>query len=149
VSRPLPGAPAYFTALARTSWAEVSRLTIAPRFRSGRAGSAAPTLAAITYASMALAIALDRYVLFSISEPRTPRLLRRLGFEMRQVGEAVDFHGLRAVFRIDVHEVLRAVTSDWQPVVDQLIELAGNSVGGHQGPLARRRSGEGGSYHAA
>jgi len=142
VYRPLtPDSPPDLTTLPRASWAEVSRLTIAPRFRSGRANSAIPTLAAITYASMALAIALDRYELFSISEPRTPRLLRRLRCEMRQIGEPVDFHGVRAVFRIDVRAVLHAVAPGWQPIVDQLVAVAANSIGASQGTSP--------SYHAA
>ena len=108
----------------RYTWAEASRLTIAPAYRWGSAGTSTPAMVAVSYASLALAIALDRTVLFTISDPRTARLTRRMGFSMRQVGQLVDFHGARAVFQIELAEVLSSVPAEWQPLVARLIDDA-------------------------
>jgi N-acyl-L-homoserine lactone synthetase len=125
--RPRSLPPIEFGALAPASWAEVSRLTIAPAFRQGHS-AAKPAMRAITYASLALAVAIDRRVLFSLSDPRTSVLSRRLGFEMHQVGELVDFHGPRAVFRIDVDEVVASVPADWRSTLDRLVAAARSVV---------------------
>ena len=105
----------------RNSWAEVSRSTIAPKYRWGSSATSLPAMVAIKYASIALAVALARNTLFSFSDPRTARLTRRLGFRLHQVGPLLDFHGLRAPFRIDVAEVLQSVPSDMQENLTQLI----------------------------
>jgi N-acyl-L-homoserine lactone synthetase len=111
--------------LPRASWAEVSRLTIAPRFRwGGGARPAVPALTAISYATMALAIAFARPVLFSLSEPRAEVLLRRAGIRLQQIGAPVDFHGARAVFRIDVGATRAAVPAHLRHAVDDLVDAA-------------------------
>ena len=110
-----------FDGLPRQSWAEVSRSTIGPKYRWGSSGTSLPAMVAIKYASIALAVALDRRTLFSISDPRTARLTRRLGFKLHQVGAPIEFHGLRALFRIDVAEVLQSVPSGMQRSLSQLI----------------------------
>jgi hypothetical protein len=81
-------------------------------------------MVAIKYASIALAVALERTVLFTVSDPRTARLTRRMGFELHQVGQFVDFHGRRGIFRIDVAEVMASVDVHWSETVNQLIERA-------------------------
>jgi hypothetical protein len=43
---------------------------------------------------------------------------------MRQVGRLVDFHGARAVFQIELAEVLSSVPAEWQPLVARLIDHA-------------------------
>lgn len=116
-----------FAALPRHSWAEASRLTIAPPFRGGR-DTSRHSFRAVSYASLALAVALDRRLLFTLSDPRTPRLTQRLGFEMHQVGEVVDFHGPRAVFRIDIPEVVASVPDAARREVQRLVELARRAV---------------------
>jgi len=110
-----------FDGLPRQSWAEVSRSTIGPKYRWGSSETSLPAMVAIKYASIALAVALDRRTLFSISDPRTARLTRRLGFKLHQVGAPIEFHGLRALFRIDVAEVLQSVPSGMQRSLSQLI----------------------------
>jgi N-acyl-L-homoserine lactone synthetase len=110
-----------FTRLPLDSWAEVSRSTIAPKYRWGGSATSLPTMVAIKYASIALAVALDRRTLFSISDPRTARLTRRLGFTFHQVGAPFDFHGRRALFRIDVAEVLDSVPPDMRETLSRLI----------------------------
>ena len=79
---------------------------------------------AISYASLALAVALGRRTLFTISDPRTARLTRRIGIEMRQVGQLVDFHGTRGIFRIDIADVLAGVPAEWRDTVDLLVGSA-------------------------
>lgn len=107
--------------LPRNSWAEVSRSTIAPKYRWGSSATSMPAMVAIKYASIALAVALDRSTLFSFSDPRTARLTRRLGFNLHQIGAPLDFHGLRAPFRIDVAEVLQSVPAGMQQNLNHLI----------------------------
>jgi len=121
VERLAGGADAHFRSLPLDAWAEVSRSTIAPRFRWGASGTALPALVAIKYASIALAVAFHRSTLFSFSDPRTARLTRRLGFRLHQVGELVDFHGPRAPFRIELAELLRSVPPDMQETLSHLI----------------------------
>jgi N-acyl amino acid synthase of PEP-CTERM/exosortase system len=111
------------------SWVEVSRSTIAPKYRwGGMAATSIPTMVAIKYASVALAVALDRRTLFSISDPRTARLTRRLGFMLRQVGGPIEFHGKRALFSIDVAEVRQSVPADMRETVEQLIGGAAHAL---------------------
>ena len=124
VERYADGLAVDFSRLPRHSWAEVSRSTIAPRYRWGSSATSLPALVGVKYASVALAVALDRRTLFSFSDLRTARLTRRLGFQLQQVGAPVDFHGLRAPFRIDVAEALRSVPPDMLDCVSQLIAAA-------------------------
>lgn len=127
--RPLPSMPAIdFATMPRFAWAEASRLTIARDYRWGSARTALPAIVAVSYASLALALALGRTVLFTISDPRTARLTRRIGISMRQVGSVVDFHGRRAVFEIELAQVLGAVPAGWQPLVERLIDNARQAV---------------------
>jgi N-acyl-L-homoserine lactone synthetase len=107
--------------LAPGIWAEVSRTTIAAKYRwGGAATSALPAMRAITYASLALAIALNCRMLFSISDSRTARLTRRLGFTLHRVAGPFDFHGIRELFGIDVDEVLRTVPHSKQDTLECL-----------------------------
>jgi N-acyl amino acid synthase of PEP-CTERM/exosortase system len=121
--QPLPGVTVVdFNRLPRHSWAEVSRSTIAPKYRWGSStASSLPAMAAITYASIALAVAVGRTTLFSVSDVRTMRLVRRLGFALRQIGSVINYHGKRAPFSIDVHDVLRSVPSEWESTMYRLI----------------------------
>lgn len=125
--------PAFgFDTLPRDSWAEASRLTIAPAFRGWRDASR-HSFRAVSYASLALAMALGRRTLFTLSDPRTPRLTHRLGFEMHQVGAVVDFYGPRAVYRIDIPEVVASVPDAARREVQRLAERARRSVAGAAG----------------
>lgn len=118
------GARVDFKTMPRYAWAEASRLAIAPAYRWGSAKTSLPAMVAISYATLALALAVERSVLFTMSDPRTARLTRRMGIAMHQVGELVDFHGFRGIFQIDLADVLAGVPADWQPSVEQLIEQA-------------------------
>ena len=123
--QPLPGeAPIEIDAICRHSWAEVSRTTVAPKYRWGSAATPMPTLMAVKYASIALAVAFERTTLFSMSEPRMARLIRRLGFPMIQVGSAVEFYGLRAPFRMDVAAMLHSVPNHDRETLGRLIDSA-------------------------
>jgi len=124
VERLAGGLDVDLTRLPRSSWAEVSRSTIAPKYRWGSSATSMPAMVAIKYASIALAVALDRTTLFSFSDPRTARLTRRLGFVLHQIGAPVEFHGLRAPYRIDVAEVLRSVPSGMADTLHLLIAAA-------------------------
>jgi len=119
--QPQPGAPIVaFARLPRASWAEVSRTTVAGR-HWGAAATRLPAMVALTYATAALAVTLGRTTLFSMSELRMARLVRRLGFVLRQVGSEVSYHGRRAPFSIDVHEALSAVPPEWSSTMYRLI----------------------------
>ncbi len=129
--RPKTGVPVLdFRRLRRGAWAEVSRLTVAPEFRCGSAGAARRAGQTIAYASMALAIALNRETLLSMSDPRIAPLFRRLHLTMRQVGAEVDFHGRRAVFQIDVPEAFAGVPCEWRGLVDRLVAAARRATAG-------------------
>lgn len=126
--RPLSGAPGLdLTSAPRARWAEASRLTIARPFRCGR-GLPLSALLGISYATAALAAAADRQALFTVSDPRMSALTRRMGFELRRVGEFVAFHGRRAVYQIDVEEVLHSVRPEWQDAVRGLVAGARTAV---------------------
>jgi N-acyl-L-homoserine lactone synthetase len=123
--RPLPDRPPIdFTTMRRDSWAEASRTTVAKRYRWGSSETSLPAMVAIKYASIALAIAFGRPRLFSLSELRTARLIRRLGFAMVQVGAPVEFHGWRAPFQMDVASMLGSVAATDHDVVARLTEVA-------------------------
>ena len=101
--RPLAGGKAFpLSALPRHHWAEASRTTVAKRYRWGSSETSMPGIVPIKYGSVALAIAFGRSTLFSMSEPRTSRLIRKLGFPMIQIGAPVEFHGTRAPFAMQV-----------------------------------------------
>lgn len=91
-----------FVHIPRDRWCEASRTTVAPAYRWGAAKRAMPAMVGLKLASIALARALERSTLFSLSDPRTVRLNRRMGVSMVQIGEDVDFHGRRAPFLMDV-----------------------------------------------
>jgi len=83
-----------------------------------------PAIVAVSQATLALALALDRTVVFTMSDPRTALLTRRIGIEMHQVGRLVDFRGQRGIFRIDLADVLASLRTEWRPAVMRLIERA-------------------------
>jgi len=131
--RPIPGNLGIdFAAMPRSSWAELSRTTVAPTFRWGSATAAVPALVVVHYATVALAIAFGRTVLISLSEPATARLIRRLGFEMVRAGSVVDFHGRRAPFRMDVAEMTRSIPIADRHAFEALTRAASQLVGGRQ-----------------
>ncbi|MEQ1574328.1 MAG: GNAT family N-acyltransferase [Vicinamibacterales bacterium] len=113
-----------FTALPRDSWAEASRTTIAKRYRWGGSAASMPAMMAIKFASIALATAFNRPRLFSLSEPPTARLIRRMGFLMVQIGAPVEFHGRRAPFSMDVDAMAQSVHDDEQVLLDNLVHGA-------------------------
>jgi N-acyl-L-homoserine lactone synthetase len=98
-----------FGSLPRGSWAEVSRSTVAPHYRWGARLATMPAMRAIKHASIALAAAFGRSILFSVSDIRTARLTRRMGFPLHQIGDAFEYHGPRAPFKIDMTEVRESV----------------------------------------
>ena len=123
--QPLASGPHLDLATApRGTWAEVSRTTVAPKYRWGGSAAALPAIVVMKYASIALSIAFGRSALFSLSEPAIVRLIRRLGFEMVQVGALVEFHGRRAPFRMDVDDIVRSVRDNDRPWLDRLIHAA-------------------------
>lgn len=108
----------------RASWAEASRLTIAPPYRYGAEFGSLGAMTAVTYATLAIAIALGRTTLYTLSDVRTARLTRRIGVTMHQVGSVVEFHGQRATFRIDIDEVLGSLPDRWRPAVSRITVAA-------------------------
>lgn len=136
--RPLPAGPRVdFKTMPRRRWAEASRLVIAPAYRWGSARSSMPAMVAVSYATLALALAVERSVLFTMSDPRTARLTRRMGISMRQVGQVVEFHGRRGIFQIDLALVLAGTPAEWLPPVNRMVESARQVVmGGALGELS-------------
>lgn len=123
--RPLPSGPCIdFKTMAIDRWAEASRLAIAPAYRWGSASTSLPAMVAVSYATLALALALGRSTVFTMSDPRTARLTRRMGIAMHQVGQLVDFHGRRGIFRIDLAQVLASTPVEYRPLVERLIDYA-------------------------
>jgi N-acyl-L-homoserine lactone synthetase len=119
---PLPGGEGVeFSTLPRHLWAEASRTTVAKKYRWGSARTEMPGMVPIKYGSLALAIAFGRSTLFSLSEPRTGRLIRKLGFPMVQIGAPIEFHGTRAPFAMRVVEMEDSVPASDRPIVDALI----------------------------
>lgn len=111
-------------ALDRSAWAEVSRTTIAPIYRWGARASTAPTMRAIKHASIALAAAVGLDTLFSVSDPRTARLIRRLGFPCHQFGRLVHHHGPRALYRMDMREIRESVPAESRQALEALADRA-------------------------
>lgn len=93
----------------RRLWAEVSRTTIAPQYRWGARDNPTPAMRAIKHASIALATAAARSTLFSVSDPRTARLVRRMGFHCHRIGDLVQYHGPRALYRMDMDDIQKSV----------------------------------------
>lgn len=121
----MDGQPAVdFDAPARTRWAEASRTTVAESYRWGGRHAGMPAMVAIHYASIALASAFGRSVLYSLSELRTERLIRRLRFPMVRVGAAVEFHGQRAPFMMRVEDMLDSVRSEHRAELARLSSAA-------------------------
>lgn len=108
----------------RHVWAEVSRTTIAPAYRWGTQAVASPTMRAIKHASIALATAARRTTLFSVSDPRTARLVRRMGVVCHRVGDLVHYHGVRALYRMDMREIADSVPPDQRDTLRQLTDRA-------------------------
>jgi N-acyl amino acid synthase of PEP-CTERM/exosortase system len=124
VERFADGLSVDFPALTPRSWVEVSRSTIAPAYRWGSSSTSMPALVGIKYASVALAVALQRQTLFSFSDVRTARLTRRIGICLGRIGEPVAFHGYRAPFRMDVAQVLRSVPDAMAASLHDLVAAA-------------------------
>lgn len=110
--------------LARHAWAEVSRTTVAPAYRWGAQAVAVPAMRAIKHASIALATAAGRTTLFSVSDPRTARLVRRMGVVCHRIGDLVDYHGVRALYRMDMREIADTVPPGLQDRLRQLTDRA-------------------------
>src|SRR5689334_18448857 len=85
----------------RETWAKVSRITIAREFRGSR-----DVLDTMKRATAALAQALRREALYSVSEPRMARLTSQRGVPMHRISPNFEYHGTRAAFRIDLDELL-------------------------------------------
>jgi N-acyl amino acid synthase of PEP-CTERM/exosortase system len=99
-------------AVDRRAWAEVSRTTIAARYRWGSRACATPAMRAIKHASIAVATATGLDTLFSVSDPRTARLVRRLGFPCHRFGGLVQHHGPRALYRMEMREIRESVPQE-------------------------------------
>jgi N-acyl-L-homoserine lactone synthetase len=103
----------------RHTWAEASRTSIIPAYRHG--GSAGvPTIKVMKYASVALALAFGRSAIFSVSDPRTARLMRLFGVKLTQIGGVFDYHGDRAPYRMDVDEMLASSPDDMRRTITHL-----------------------------
>lgn len=112
----------------RSTWAEVSRTTIAPEYRWGATTAPVPAMFAIKYASIALAAAAGRGSLFSVSDPRTARLVRRMGVRCRPLNRIVDYHGPRALYLMDMLEIGKTVPAEHWETLQRLTRDAEAAV---------------------
>jgi len=115
-------------ALARDEVCEISRLAVDPSFRrrvgeqQTRFGSpqqfglsptevrTLPLIAVSAYlAATALTDLSARRNVFAMMEPFLPRLLGRAGIHFAQVGEAIEYHGLRAPYFIRTQDALESM----------------------------------------
>jgi N-acyl amino acid synthase of PEP-CTERM/exosortase system len=128
-----------FAAQPLWSWAEASRTTVAPKYRWGSSGTSLPALVAMRYTSVALALALGRQALLALSEPSTARLIRRLAFSMTQIGAAVEYHGIRAPYLMDIAAMARSVPESDRPLIDELIGAATTFLDANRQHLPRSR----------
>jgi N-acyl-L-homoserine lactone synthetase len=107
----------------RQTWAEASRTSIIKRYRRGSSANTVPTMAVMKYASVAIALAFERNVIFSVSDPRTARLTRIFGVPLHQIGPVINFHGERAPFRMDVGEMLASTPDDMRRTIATLAAI--------------------------
>lgn len=112
----------------RSAWAEVSRTTIAPGHRWGATAAQIPAMFAIKYASIALAAAAGRGSLFSVSDPRTARLVRRMGVRCKPLDRIVDYHGPRALYLMDMQEIAKTVPPEHWDTLQRLTRDAEAAV---------------------
>jgi N-acyl amino acid synthase of PEP-CTERM/exosortase system len=115
-------------ALARDSVCEISRLAVDPSFRRRRGEQqtrfgnpdqldlsateirALPLIAVSAYlAATAMTDLSGRRNVFAMMEPFLPRLLSRVGIHFTQVGEAIEYHGLRAPYFIRTEAALESM----------------------------------------
>jgi N-acyl amino acid synthase of PEP-CTERM/exosortase system len=119
----------------RDHLAEISRLAVHPSFRrrQGEAESSVgelsqrafaqeesrtfPLLSLALFAGATALLSLTRRQhMFVMMQPRLARRLRGLGFPFVQIGEPLEYHGLRAAYHVTVDECL----ASWDPVMLQM-----------------------------
>ena len=112
--------------LERSDIAELSRFAVHPLFRrttwnkallgnqrksctfSKNESNVFPLLSTVlALAPINIVETLERQHCYAMMEPRLSRLLKRVGIEFTQVGEIIDYHGLRAAFHITRESGLR------------------------------------------
>lgn len=129
--------------LSRFSFGEISRLAIISEFRRrpGEQASpegintdeallpddcdtrrAAPHLSLGLYFSIA-AVALRHGLdsVFVMMEPRLARALQRYGIEFRQIGDVVDYHGMRGPFHLDRESLLNDMHPELRGLFGQVM----------------------------
>ncbi|HKK13843.1 MAG TPA: PEP-CTERM/exosortase system-associated acyltransferase [Gammaproteobacteria bacterium] len=123
----------------RGTFGEISRLAVPSSFRrrkgdstlpGGEAGPSTgdagghrqfPYIAVGLYlaaAAIGLEAGLDG--VFAMMEPRLARHLRRFGFEFRQAGDVVDYHGERAAFYITRERLFRHLDPEMRALLDDI-----------------------------
>ena len=112
--------------LPRQSICEASRLTVARNFRRRHGESKTrygcleslgfslqeqrtfPLISvSISLATTALTDLTGRPYMFAMMEPSLPRLLHRIGYNFKQVGDIADYHGKRAAYLQETNAVLQ------------------------------------------
>ncbi|MCP4407504.1 MAG: PEP-CTERM/exosortase system-associated acyltransferase [Gammaproteobacteria bacterium] len=130
--------------LERSSFGEISRLAVLPAFRRRKADGKSPISIpdrqkliasgrdAFPLISIILSLGILSMLLnsglkygFAMMEPRLTRMLRRYGIIFSQIGDVVNYHGMRGPFVIDrevillnlspeLHELMGAIDSELQ-----------------------------------
>lgn len=122
---------------------EVSRLAIAPEFRrrrndqemglysvldaadpgqDPRRRNNIPPALGLVFAAASMGMEIGLHAVFVMMELRLARLLRTLGLEFEQVGEAIEYHGLRAPFVITRESMLGEIAPQLRSALELVRE---------------------------
>lgn len=125
--------------ISRAKICEVSRLAVDSAFRRrngesitrvGQSESIDPSIAdarafnivseAVFLAGLAMAKIVGNTHAFAMMEPFLPRILRRSGIDFQQIGDPVDYHGIRAPFIASPADVEANIKSNLRPLYQYL-----------------------------
>lgn len=142
--------PVYPKQSPRTSLCEISRLAVHTAFRrrlgesesplgSGPALLNAETSAlerrtfplisiALIAASTAFMVLSKRSHLFVMIEKWLCRLLRRLGLRFEQIGEFMDYHGLRAPYHLTAEQMLQNMRGELKAIYDLVYQSLADEI---------------------
>ena len=81
-------------------------------------------------AAFALSDVLGRTNVFAMMEPFLPRLLRRSGIVVSQVGSEIDYHGMRAPYFIKTGDAAAGMQGDLRALYDNIRSNFAEAMGG-------------------
>lgn len=141
--------------LPRGSFAEVSRLAVPKDFRKRAGEEGKPYIVSVDgdqitktserrhfphisiglYLAAASLFELNRLdYIFVMVEPRLTRSLKRVGLHFEQMGEVIEYHGLRAPFYITPEMLNKHLKPDLKKLYNGIIEQVSNDLKKHEYP---------------